>query len=253
MPLACFDTETTGPIPTECRLVTAFIGKIDGSEVIQQNWMVDPGIEIPEGAAEVHGVTTEIAQRDGMDYKSGYAAIRDALTDCWEEGRIIAAYNASFDFTLMDYEGRRLGWESMEFGPIVDPYVLDREHDKYRKGKRTLGVTAEHYGLSLKNAHTADADALAAARLAWKFGRREDLAGLTAEELMAKQGEWHLARQEDFKKYLVKKATSAEKRIKKMHEQIEQLTADAAEAREKSLTVNGDWPIRKVEDVHRED
>ena len=35
--------------------------------------------------------------------------------------------------------------ERVEFLPIIDPLVLDRALDRYRKGKRTLGALAEFY------------------------------------------------------------------------------------------------------------
>ena len=74
---------------------------------------------------------------------------------------------------------------------MVDPYVLDKNYNMYRPGKRTLSVLCESFGIALDDAHTADADALAAARLAWK------LAHMTAElqqfdllELHERQIEW---------------------------------------------------------------
>jgi DNA polymerase-3 subunit epsilon len=49
--------------------------------------------------------------------------------------------------------------------------VLEKRINKFRKGGRTLSIHCEDYGIPLTEAHDADADALAAARLAWKLGR----------------------------------------------------------------------------------
>ncbi|MGZ0843126.1 hypothetical protein ACXKGW_28600 [Klebsiella pneumoniae subsp. pneumoniae] len=139
----------------------------------------------------MHGVTTDRARAEGAPYADGYKQIRDELERVWAEGRIIAAFNGSFDFTIIDREGQRLGYPKLVCGPIVDPYVVDKAVDKYRKGKRTLSVTCEVYGIRLDNAHSADADALAAARLAWKLGNQYDgLASFTIEEMMEKQEAW---------------------------------------------------------------
>ena len=245
MPLLAADTETTGPIPTEARIVTAYMGYIDGSKVTDFQWLLNPGIEIPEGAAAVHGITTEIAQRDGTDYETGLLEIRDELHRAWDIGYLVCFYNASYDLTVIDTELRRLGLQTLKLGPTIDPYVIDRDVHKYVKGKRTLGVTAKRYGLDLENAHTADADALAGARIAWKLGRDPkagDWLGIDATDLMARQEAAHMERQMEFRDYLLRKADEDEK-------VANELLLTAQENRQKATTVNGDWPIRKLADA----
>lgn len=221
-PLAAFDLETTGPDPLEARIVTACIATIDGKDVSSQDWLLDPQIAIPDGASAVHGITTDKARSEGMSYTKGYDEIRSALETAWAAGRIICAYNASFDFTIIDREGTRLGYPPLPFGAIFDPFVVDRAIDKFRRGKRTLSVTCEHYGIQVGSAHSADADALAAARLAWKLGHHNPrLAELSVEELMAQQADWHRERQLDYAAYLDGKG-------------------------EDSSGVNADWPLRRV-------
>jgi len=65
--LAVFDLETTGVDVRTARIVTAYLGVLDasGEVVSSRSWMADPGIEIPEGAAAGHGITTERARADG--------------------------------------------------------------------------------------------------------------------------------------------------------------------------------------------
>ena len=62
--LAVFDTETTGLDTRYARIVTCFLGIIgpDGEVQESHSWLADPGVEIPEQAAAVHGVTTEMAR-----------------------------------------------------------------------------------------------------------------------------------------------------------------------------------------------
>jgi DNA polymerase-3 subunit epsilon len=49
---------------------------------------------------------------------------------------------------------------------LVDPLLLDRWLDKYRKGSRKLVDVAHRWGVELSQAHAADADAIAAAQTA---------------------------------------------------------------------------------------
>ncbi|MEN9660733.1 MAG: hypothetical protein RLZZ443_662, partial [Actinomycetota bacterium] len=62
--IAVFDTETTGLDLREARIVTACVLELDANgqpvgDAVE--WLADPGIEIPQVAADVHGVTTEYA------------------------------------------------------------------------------------------------------------------------------------------------------------------------------------------------
>ena len=69
---------------------------------------------------------------------------------------------------------------------VVDPFVLDKQFDRYRRGKRTLGAVCEHYRVRLDAAHTANADAIAAARVAWRLAQA--VAELRETELRALHG-----------------------------------------------------------------
>lgn len=67
-PRATFDLETTGVDVETARIVTASLLLLnpDGSVRRAGEWLADPGVEIPEAAAAVHGVTTEYARAHGQ-------------------------------------------------------------------------------------------------------------------------------------------------------------------------------------------
>ena len=67
--LAVFDLETTGLDVKTARIVTACVAVINqnGQTETVSEWLVNPGVEIPEAASRVHGVTTEVAIRDGAE------------------------------------------------------------------------------------------------------------------------------------------------------------------------------------------
>jgi DNA polymerase-3 subunit epsilon len=199
MPAAAFDLETTGIDVFSDRVVTGCIPRIDGADVRCNRWIADPGIPIPAEATAVHGITTEYAQKYGRPHADVVSEIVDELYACWNEGRYVATFNGCFDVSLIhtyrpDFEVR---------GLIVDASVLDKKYDKYRKGSRKLSAVCINYGMRLDDAHDAEADAVAAARLAWKLPRvYPQLADHTAAELMDLQQVWYREQAESFIDYL---------------------------------------------------
>ncbi|WP_420880645.1 3'-5' exonuclease [Rhodococcus sp. (in: high G+C Gram-positive bacteria)] len=218
-PICAFDLETTGRDPLSARIVTASVVTGDAGAPRTRNWIVDPGVEIPAGAVAIHGIATAQAREHGQEYSTGYREIRQALTDAWAEGHVVVAFNAAYDLTVLDAEGRRQGWPPLsDYGLVVDPYVIDREMDRRRHGKRTLGALCEHYGVVLGSAHEAESDALAAAALARILPQRFPDLGIL-DDVMASQTTWHAERQRDLVEYLL------------------------GEGRDAS-DVDGQWPIR---------
>jgi DNA polymerase-3 subunit epsilon len=180
-PMAAFDLETTGVDPETARIVTATIARIDalaGAPVQTEQWLVNPGVEIPAAATAIHGVTTEKAQADGVDPATACARIFAELDQVWTGGRPVVIYNAPYDLTVLDRELRRHCGVNLDgvIGPVIDPFVIDKHVDPYRRGSRTLTATCGHYGAALTDAHTATGDALAAARLAWRAEWATDFA-----------------------------------------------------------------------------
>lgn len=168
-PLLGFDLETTGPDPLTALIVTASLvfQPGPGAEVTVRNWLVDPGVEIPAEAAAIHGVTTERARAEGKPVATALPEIAVAISDAFFAGTPVVAFNAAYDFTVLTMELARHGLAPMAtVFPVIDPHVIDRQADKYRRGKKTLTATAVHYGVELLDAHTAEADALAAVHIA---------------------------------------------------------------------------------------
>ena len=192
--LAVFDLETTGIDIDTCRIVTAHVGVIGpaGEVLEQRQWLVDPGVEIPTAATLIHGVTTERARLEGLAAAQGVAEIIDALRDAAARGLPIVAYNAAYDLTVLHREAERYGHEAFR-GPgyVVDPLVIDKAVDRFRRGKRTLTAACEHYGVELLAAHDAGADAIAAGRVAQAIARAfPELAACAVAELHTRQVGW---------------------------------------------------------------
>ncbi len=179
--MCAFDLETTGTDVENDRIVTACVAWVDGSgkKAPQvRNWLAWPGIDIPQKATDVHGITTEHAHEHGLPAFQVADEVAAAVGQAAGSGVPIVAFNASYDLTLLDREVARYELGSFTWGLeaakalVIDPLVLDKALDRYRKGSRKLGDVAAHYGVKAEGAHSADGDALAAARVAWKIASR---------------------------------------------------------------------------------
>lgn len=110
-----FDTETTGTIPKfpppliQCPhivQIAAILVDDDKGEILSMVAIVKPdGWEIPEGAAAIHGITTEMALEYGMPLVvvMGYFSHLCRLADQ------IIAHNVEFDLGMVGFETSRLG------------------------------------------------------------------------------------------------------------------------------------------------
>jgi DNA polymerase-3 subunit epsilon len=192
--LCGFDLETTGIDVEADRIVTACVVQCGGGQPVQSGtWMADPGIDIPEGAAKVHGITTEQARAEGRPAAEVVEQVIAALAQVARDGIPIVAMNGSFDFTILDREARR--HDVQPLFDICDPLIVDvRVLDKKvsrRKGRRTLSDLCEHYRVPLDGAHSADADAIAACRVAWRIASTHQRIGSTPlEQLHEQQVDW---------------------------------------------------------------
>ncbi|KFF59615.1 DNA polymerase III subunit epsilon [Cryobacterium sp. MLB-32] len=204
--LAVFDTETTGIDVETCRIVSATVAVLNAAGEVEHriDWLLDPGVEIPTGATNVHGITTEYAALHGTDPAVGIAEIVAALRAHLADGLPVVAYNAPYDLTLLNREAVRYGIAPLiSPSPVIDPLVIDKGIDKYRKGKRTLEVTSAFYGVTLSEAHDAGADAIAAGRVAQAIHRAHSSAlPATLDDLHAAQVTWYRQQAESFQDYM---------------------------------------------------
>lgn len=191
--MAGFDIESTGPDPLTARIVTACIAQVGGGQPPQvANWLSDvDGEDIPAGATAIHGISTEKASAEGTPLREVIADLLAGLTQVITSGVPVVAMNARYDLTLLDREAGRFDLDPLPVAPVIDPFVIDKEVDRYRPGKRTLTALCQHYQVRLDGAHSADADAVAACRIAWRQGSTHPkLAEMSLDELHNAQIWW---------------------------------------------------------------
>ncbi|RPK67151.1 DNA polymerase III subunit epsilon [Streptomyces sp. ADI96-02] len=217
-PLAAFDMETTGVDAEQDRIVSAALVAQDtaGGRVRVTRWLVNPGIPVPAGATEVHGLTDDHLRFNGRWPAPVMDEIARSLAEQCATGRPLAVMNAPFDLTLLDRELKRhrasslTGYLSDVPLRVVDPRVLDKHLDRYRKGRRKLADLCGLYGVPLDGAHDAAADATASLELVRAVCRRfsSRLERLSPAELHTLQASWHAAQARGLQAWFAKSGTS---------------------------------------------
>lgn len=198
------DTETTGIDVFNDRIVQLFIGIADGNgDLIEQyEWLIDPGIEVPEEASNVHGFTTEFLRENGHNPLFAFDQAGDVFTKY--AGIPWVAFNLNYDLSILDAEFFRNGI-SNDFGQavrdrvqLIDGLVIDRAKDKWRKGKRKLANMAEAYGIDFdpEALHNAAADVELTAKVTRAIVNKHGM--MTNAEQADAYRTWAV----DFEKYL---------------------------------------------------
>lgn len=210
-PMVGFDTETTGISPSTDRIVTAAIITRTGTEVSPRTWLIDPGIPIPERATEVHGITTEQAREHGMMPPDALEEIASILASAMGAGIPVVGFNVQYDLTILEAELARNGLPTLAerlpggVRPVVDPLVLDRHLDRYRRGKRKLIDMCATYGVSVdaEGLHAADYDVLATLELVHAIAARYPALGqVELDDLHNQQVEAHRVWATEFTSWL---------------------------------------------------
>lgn len=207
--LVGFDLETTGVEPETARIVTAAF--VDSATEIR-TWLADPGIEIPESARAVHGITTEYAQANGAPAAQVIAELCTIFAELKAEGAVVVGHNVVYDLSVMAAEVARHRPDidfSAVIPTIVDTFVLDKQIDPYRRGKRTLTETAKVFAVDLLDAHDAAADALAALDISRALADNStEIAGMSRDQIMSAQGGWKRSQAAGLQAWLRKKGNA---------------------------------------------
>lgn len=204
-----FDTETSGVETENDRILTcyAMLQNRDGTIERDWSWILDPGIEVPKGASDVHGMTTEYIRENGRkDVTAAIWEIYSVLRKATESDVPIVAYNLPYDLTILDRELRRSGFKGgcnpiVENGVFFDVLVHDRAVNKYVKGNKKLMTVAARYGIEIDESklHEASYDVYVTGKLTWRVLQR-DIEGRLAK-MQGQLVEWAKAWAEHTEEY----------------------------------------------------
>ncbi|WP_047246487.1 DNA polymerase III subunit alpha [Maribacter thermophilus] len=193
-----FDTETTGlpkrwdaPITDtdnwpRCIQIAWQLHDDMGRLIEHQDYLVKPeGFNIPYDAEKIHGISTELAEKDGIPL----AEVLEKFNAAMAKTKFIVGQNVGFDVNIMGAEFHRMGVEN----PLQELPVLDTctEHTAQlcqipggRGGKFKLPTLTElHeflFGEPFAEAHNATADVEATTRCFLELIRKRQY---TAEQL----------------------------------------------------------------------
>ncbi len=155
-PLIVFDLETTGVDVEADRIIEIATMKLQPDHTAEEKVRrLNPGVPIPAGATEVHGITD--ADVRGMPT---FNAVARSMADYFD-GCDVAGYNAAgFDVPMLSahFARARIEWPAADVS-VVDPYEIYRRTTDFY----TLQGAVRHYtGKDHDGAHEAQADVRAA-------------------------------------------------------------------------------------------
>ena len=150
-PIVFFDLETTGVNIGTDRIVEISILKVfpNGNKE-SKTWLVNPEVEIPQGATDVHGITNEQVVTEPT-FKELAPTVNEMIAGC-----DLAGFNSNrFDIPLLAEELMRAGIDfDMKTRKAIDVQVIF-----HKKEQRTLSAGYQFYcGKELEGAHGAEAD-----------------------------------------------------------------------------------------------
>lgn len=150
------DLETTGVSSIKDRIVQIGLLAYDGQVLKHQlDVLINPGVNIPEEVSVIHGITNEMVQDESI---STFESIAKDLYEIVKSCDLFVAYNAFFDFSFLQAEFHRFGYELNTSDFIfIDPMVIFKKQMPH-----SLASAYRFYtGRELVNAHNALFDIVA--------------------------------------------------------------------------------------------
>ncbi len=184
-----YDTETTGLPRRDDAPLTDFdnwprvvqiawqLHDAQGVLLEAQNYVIQPeGFDIPFNAAQIHGITTAVAQHYGKPLREALKAFRQAL----DQAQFLVGHNLAFDNKVLGCEFLRQGEDNpLPAFPVLDTGEDTREYCQLPGGKgggfkmpRLEELHEKLFGERFAEAHNAAADVEATARCFLEAVRR---------------------------------------------------------------------------------
>ncbi|NAW50892.1 DNA polymerase III subunit alpha [Elizabethkingia argentiflava] len=149
-----------------------------GNLIENQDYIIKPeGYDIPFNAYRIHGISTEMAMREGRDLKEVLQEFNAVL----KKTKIVAGHNVSFDYSIVGAEFLRKNLEDgLQAKPIVDTMVFGTNVCQLPGGRggrfkspKLEELSEKLFGHKFDEAHNAAADVNATAQAFFEMMRRE--------------------------------------------------------------------------------
>lgn len=185
--IACFDTETTGKADfnAPCQAahqphivqLAAILFEDDGKELQSINLIIRPdGWTIPDEAARIHGITTELASRVGVSLKAALNTFEWLCKDAQQH----VAHNYDFDSFVLQSEFLRSFDDALPFSgermfctmkAMTDICALPGMYGN--KWPKLIEAYRHCFGKDFDGAHNALADVRACSEIYFWLKKRE--------------------------------------------------------------------------------
>ncbi|MGL5314549.1 MAG: 3'-5' exonuclease [Peptostreptococcaceae bacterium] len=153
------DLETTGLDPYKgCEIIEIGITEIKDDKIVKNySRLIKPKSHIPYFITEITNISDDMVKgEDGIE--EVLPRFRKYIGD-----RTIIAHNAKFDLKFLNYYLSEMNL------PIIDKHIctleLLKKNKNYKGKNKKLETACEFYNIENKNAHRADSDTLATAKL----------------------------------------------------------------------------------------
>ena len=153
------DLETTGLDPYKgCEIIEIGITEIHG-DTIGRNYsrLIKPKNHIPYFITDITNISDDMVENE-EGIETVLPRFRKYIGD-----RTIIAHNAKFDLKFLNYYLKELNLETID--NFICTLELLKQNSNYKGKNKKLETACEYYNIENKNAHRADSDTLATAKL----------------------------------------------------------------------------------------
>ena len=153
------DLETTGLDPYKgCEIIEIGITEIVNNKIVKNySRFVKPKKQIPSFITEITNITNDMVKYEDS-IEDILPRFRKYIGD-----RTIIAHNAKFDLKFLNYYLKELNLEPID--NFICTLELLKQNSNYKGKNKKLETACEYYNIENKNAHRADSDTLATAKL----------------------------------------------------------------------------------------
>ncbi len=153
------DLETTGLDPKDgCEIIEIGITEIKNNTIVKNySRLVKPKKSIPGFITEITTITNEMVENE-KSIEEVLPKFREYIGD-----RTIIAHNAKFDLKFLNYYLKELGLEPIN--KFICTLEMLKNNSNYKGRNKKLETACKYYNIENKNAHRANSDTLATAKL----------------------------------------------------------------------------------------
>lgn len=153
------DLETTGLDPYKgCEIIEIGITEIINNKIVRNySRFVKPKNQIPQFITDITNISNEMVENEESIEKV-LPRFRNYIGN-----RTIIAHNAKFDLKFLNYYLEELRLEKID--NFICTLELLKKNKTYKGKNKKLETACAYYNIENKNAHRADSDTLATAKL----------------------------------------------------------------------------------------